>query len=148
MWTPCRFWKEVGGAFAGTGMTEEGTRKTREHMLAEKIKNAQRFPNIGLSAQNVYGELPKLGLDMALTLHGIQRRQLIPTTVRVEGGALTATGSFVIRQTDYGITPSSAMGGGALRAGPHPDRVQNRGPNAIKYRFRSIKRRRRRTRFI
>ncbi len=108
---PLALRKEVGGAFADTGMTEEDARKTREHMLAEDIMDARRFPKIGLSAKKVYGELPKLAVDMVLTLHGIERRRLIPATVRVEGDTLTATGAFVIRQTRFGITPSSAMGG-------------------------------------
>lgn len=108
----------VGGAFASTGLTPEGAEKTREHMLDESIMNADRFPKIGLSAGKVHGELPKLVVDMALTIHGVQRRQLIPATVRVEGGTLTATGAFAIRQTDYGITPSSAMGGALYAQDP------------------------------
>lgn len=108
---PMALREAVGGAFASTGMTPEAARKTREHMLDESIMNADRFPKIGLSAQKVHGELPKLVIDMALTIHGIQRRRLIPATVRVGGETLTATGAFAIRQTDFGIKPSSAMGG-------------------------------------
>jgi hypothetical protein len=103
--------EKIGGAFASTGITEEGARKTREHMLAESSMHAERFPTIGLSAKKVHGEPPKLAIDMAMTIHGIQRRQLIPATVRVDGDTLTATGSFAIRQTRFGIEPSSAMGG-------------------------------------
>ena len=108
---PMALRKEIGGAFASTGMTEKGAQKTREHMLAESSMHAERFPTIGLSAKKVHGEPPKLAIDMALTIHGIERRQLIPATVRVDGDTLTASGSFAIRQTRFGIEPSSAMGG-------------------------------------
>ncbi len=103
--------KQIGGAFTGTGMTEEGARKTRRNMLGEKALDAERFPRIGLSAETVHGELPKLVLDTAITIHGIRRHHLIPATVRVDGETLTAEGAFAIRQTWFGIEPFSAMGG-------------------------------------
>ena len=103
--------EEIGGAFTGTGMTEKGARDTRKNMLGEKALDADRFPLIGISSDKFYGEPPKLVIDTAVTLHGIQRRRLIPITFRVEKGRLTARGAFAIRQTDFGIEPFSAMGG-------------------------------------
>lgn len=102
--------QELGGAFA-TEIPPEGVRGTREHMLGEKVLDAQRFATIALSSNHVYGELPKLALDTVIALHGIQRRQWLPATVTINGNRLSATGAFVIDQTEYGIKPFSAMGG-------------------------------------
>jgi hypothetical protein len=102
--------QELGGAFA-TEIPPEGVRGTREHMLGEKVLNAQRFATIGLSPNQVYGEMPKLALDTVITLHGIRHRQWVPATVTVNGDRLSATGAFVIDQSDYGIKPFSALGG-------------------------------------
>lgn len=103
--------KEIGGAFVGTGMTPKAAEDTREHMLGEKVLNPDRFPTIGIHTEKVYGELPKLVLDARITLHGIQRQQLIPITAHADGDRLTAKGAFVIQQTNFGIEPFSAMGG-------------------------------------
>lgn len=105
---------EIGGAFAGTGMTEDGAKGTRSHMLGEKALNADRFPKIGLRSTRFYGEPPKLVLETEIVLHGIRRRRRIPATLRVESNRLRATGAFAIAQTEFGMTPFSAMGG-ALR---------------------------------
>ncbi|MFP4348961.1 MAG: YceI family protein [Desulfococcaceae bacterium] len=103
--------EQIGGAFTGTGMTEKGARGTRQNMLGEKALNADRFPRIGLSSNRFYGEPPKLVLDTAVTIHGIQRRRLIPITLNVEKDRLTARGAFAVLQTDFGIEPFSAMAG-------------------------------------
>jgi len=103
--------EQIGGAFTGTGMTEKGARGTRQNMLGEKALNADRFPRIGLSSNQFYGEPPKLVLDTAVTIHGIQRRRLVPITLNVEEDRLTARGAFAVRQTDFGIEPFSAMAG-------------------------------------
>lgn len=103
--------EQIGGAFTGTGMTEKGARGTRQNMLGEKALNADRFPMIGLSSKQFYGEPPKLVLDTTITLHGIQHRRLIPVTLNVEEDRLTARGAFALRQTDFGIEPFSAMAG-------------------------------------
>jgi hypothetical protein len=103
--------EQIGGAFTGTGMTEKGARGTRQNMLGEKALNADRFPRIALSSNRFYGEPPKLVLDTAVTIHGIQRRRLIPITLNVEEDRLTARGAFAVRQTDFGIEPFSAMAG-------------------------------------
>lgn len=102
--------QKLGGAFA-TEIPPEGVRGTREHMLGEKVLDADRFATIGLSTNHVYGELPKLALDTVVTLHGIRNHQWIPATVTVNGDRLSAIGTFVIVQTDFGIEPFSAMGG-------------------------------------
>ena len=103
--------ERIGGAFTGTGMTEEGARATRKNMLGEKGLNAELFPRIGLSSKQFHGEPPKLVLDTVVTIHGIQRRSLIPVTLNLEGDRLTARGAFALRQTDFGIEPFSAMAG-------------------------------------
>lgn len=102
--------KQIGGAFE-SGMTEEGAQGTREHMLGEKVLDARNFATVGLSSQKTYGEPPKMVFDTRITLHGFERRYLIPVTIRLQNGRLHARGSFVIKQSDFGIEPYSALGG-------------------------------------
>lgn len=102
--------RRIGGAWAKT-IPPDGIRGTRDNMLGPKVLEADRFPAIGLRAEKVYGELPKLVIDAAVTLHGVTRQHLIPVTVTRDEGRLSATGAFVIRQTAFGIEPISALGG-------------------------------------
>lgn len=102
--------RKIGGAF-NTGMSEEGAQGTREHMLGQKVLNAQQYPRIGLSSQKAFGEPPKMAFDTRITLHGVQHRYLIPVTIDVQNDRLHARGTFAIKQTDFGIEPYSALGG-------------------------------------
>lgn len=103
--------QETGGAFADTALTPEDAQATREHMLGEKVLNAERFPVIAFRAEKILGELPKLVLNARINLHGIERRKLVPATVQVKDDLLTARGELVIKQRDFRIEPFSAMGG-------------------------------------
>jgi polyisoprenoid-binding protein YceI len=46
-----------------------------------------------------------------LDLHGTSRTLNVPLDVNTEPGALTVRGTLQIRQTDFGITPFSILGG-------------------------------------
>jgi len=102
--------RQLSGAL-GTEVPEEAAQATRNNMLGEAVLEAARYPQIGLSAARVHGELPKLVLDLAITLHGRTRRQLVPVDVRLQGDELSARGAIAIRQSEFGITPMSALGG-------------------------------------
>jgi polyisoprenoid-binding protein YceI len=58
------------------------------------------------------GQAGAYRLEGKFTLHG--KEQPLKITAKVDHGrkgALKMTGSFTIRQTDYGITPYAALGG-------------------------------------
>jgi polyisoprenoid-binding protein YceI len=57
---------------------------------------------------------PLSTLAVNMTLHGVTRRLTVPVRLQVHGSRLVASGSFVLRQSDFGITPYRALGG-ALR---------------------------------
>ena len=101
---------ELGGAF-DSGITSEGARGTREHMLGTGVLDAQHFPTIGLSVTQAYGEPPKMALDIQISLHGLQRHRMVPVTISRDDGEIRVSGSFVIEQSDFGIKPFSALEG-------------------------------------
>ncbi len=51
-------------------------------------------------------------LQGELTLRGVTHSQKVPARIVVTGDMLRAFGEFSLRQTDYGIKPVSAVGGG------------------------------------
>lgn len=84
---------------------------TRVNMLT-RVLEAERFPEVTLA---VTGQLAASDgsaiLSAAITLHGVTRS--VPTTVQVtrSAGALTASGTMSLRQSDFGITPMSVFNG-------------------------------------
>ena len=109
---------EVGGAAAmrvtGAGDPPDDVPKVTGTMLGAQVLDVKRFPSIAFESTgaSVKGALPSLDLQVAgrLTIHGVTRPVAAPVAVRVDGDALTATGSFAIRQTDFGIKPISIGG--------------------------------------
>lgn len=79
---------------------------TRANMLG-RVLDADRYPVVKLHAAAGTGNMVRL----AITLHGVTRSIDVPTTLRVTPDSLSATGQFRLRQTDFGITPMSVLGG-------------------------------------
>lgn len=102
--------RELGGSFA-SDVDDEARRGTRANMLGAQALDAERFPFIGASSRAVVGELPKLVILTAITLHGVSREQWVPVTVHVDPERMVAEGALAVRQSDFGIEPFSALGG-------------------------------------
>jgi len=86
---------------------------TRHNMLTKAL-DAERYPDVTIRIARRAGAAEHgtaTPLDAAITLHGVTRRYTVPVTVAEADGALTASGAFEIRQSDFGIEPFSVMGG-------------------------------------
>jgi polyisoprenoid-binding protein YceI len=81
---------------------------TRSNMLT-RVLDAELYPVVVLRVERV----PDAGdtLRLFITLHGVTRTVDLPTRIDISATALTATGSLQLRQTDFGISPMSVMGG-------------------------------------
>lgn len=86
----------------------EAVAGTRANMLG-RVLEAGRYPVVRLRAQPLAGASGTLRL--AITLHGVTRSIDVPTALEVTPETLAATGSFRLRQTEFGITPMSLLGG-------------------------------------
>jgi polyisoprenoid-binding protein YceI len=89
-------------------------------MLSDKVLDVRRFPAIVFQSRRLTvtaqtQDSANVSMDGELTLHGVTRPITLRGTVRLGAdGALTARGSFSIKQTDFGIQPVTA-GGGTVR---------------------------------
>jgi len=82
---------------------------TRLRML--RLLGAEKHPFAKIRAVRAAGTPPDLVLDAELTLHGVTRTLSLPAQLTVEGGRFSVEGETDIRQSDYGITPFSVLGG-------------------------------------
>lgn len=101
---------KLGEAFASQLSSDE-IKRTRDHMLSGDNFQADHFPFLRIHSVRVAGEIPKLAVEIQVEMHGQKQNMLIPLTVEVLPNRLTATGAFVLRQSDFGVKPYSVLGG-------------------------------------
>lgn len=105
-------WRETEGF--ESALDEGAVADTRRNMLSTELLNADAHPEIRIESLAITGPRWQPDIKALVTLAGETRELTVPVALVVEENALTATGRFVIRQSDFGITPYSTAGG-ALR---------------------------------
>jgi hypothetical protein len=81
---------------------------TRANML-ERVLEAGKFPFVVIRVRAVE---PASGrIAAAITLHGVTREVQIPARIEQTADEVSASGSFDLKQTDFGIVPLSVLGG-------------------------------------
>ncbi|MDR3390552.1 MAG: YceI family protein [Sulfuriferula sp.] len=100
----------LGSAFSST-LTPEAIAGARQHMLGHDNMQADQYPVVRVHSLQIVGESPKFAARVQIEMHGQQREMWIPLSVEGLPDALTVTGSFVLRQTDFGVRPYSVLGG-------------------------------------
>lgn len=100
----------LGEAFASVP-SSSAIRRTRDHMLGEENLQANRFPFVRIHSMRVAGEIPKLAVDVQVELHGIIKEISLPLNVAGLPDHIASSGTFVMRQSDFGIQPYSVLGG-------------------------------------
>ncbi len=102
---------EEGGEFSAR-VSDEARRGTRENMLGKDVLDAAAYPQIEIDSISLSGPRWNPDVTARVTLRGATRELSFPAAVVQEGARLTVIASFSLRQSDFGITPYSALGGG------------------------------------
>ena len=92
-----------------TTPTAEAIAGTRHNMLV-RVLDAERYPDVRVQARL---QASGNAVDAAITLHGVTRQLVVPVTLAQapDGRSLRASGSFVLKQSDFGIVPFAILGG-------------------------------------
>ena len=101
------------------GETDASTRKqTTDNMLGPEVLDVARHPTATFDIESALrsprpaqGAKPTVDLVGTFTLHGVKRKVVIPVEVTSAGRVLRLTGSFRIKQTDFGMKPYKKLGG-------------------------------------
>ncbi|WP_255206160.1 YceI family protein [Janthinobacterium sp. BJB401] len=82
---------------------------TRHNMLV-RVLEAERYPWVSIDARRT-GDKEVFEAD--ITLHGVTRTLRLPVRVEqtADGRRLQASGSLLLKQSDFGIVPFSVLGG-------------------------------------
>lgn len=92
-------------------MPESAIERTRKNMLSAGQLDADNHPTILIESVDVTGPRWQPDIDVRITLAGVKRELTVPVALDLIDHRLTATGRFIIRQSDFGIKPFSAAGG-------------------------------------
>ncbi|OYP33937.1 YceI family protein [Rhodopirellula sp. MGV] len=98
-----------------SGTTDSGTRRdVNANMKGTDILNVSRYPTATFAIKSALAAQETAGSSKAVyelvgefTLHGRKRPLTVKAEVEQERGWLHVRGNFVIKQTDFGITPFS-----------------------------------------
>ncbi|MFL5294575.1 MAG: YceI family protein [Myxococcales bacterium] len=90
--------------------------KVQQAMRASGVLNVARYPLIRFRSRNVTGKKVsassyELQVEGELSLHGTVKPMVVPLKVDVQGDTLTADGKLTVKQSDFGIKPTTAAGG-------------------------------------
>lgn len=99
---------ELGTAFSSV-LSPEAIESTREHLLGANDLQADRFPFVHIRSLQISGEAPKFAAETQVEMHGQEREIWIPLNVVGLPDRLSVSGSFVLRQTDFGVQPYSLL---------------------------------------
>ena len=98
----------------GKGESASDVPKVTATMLSDAVLDVNRYPAITFESTSVMGKGSAGALELSvsgkLSIHGKTQTVTAPVSVKVAGNQLTASGKFLIKQTDFGITPISVGG--------------------------------------
>lgn len=106
-----------------TVLDKEVSEKDRAQItkaMHEEVIESAKYPQLTFKSVSITNVKPagsgaqSFLLNGDLTLHGVTKRIAVPVTVTITPQQLRATGSYTLKQTDFGIKPYSA-GLGAIK---------------------------------
>lgn len=97
--------KEAGLETQPSADAIDGTRRN----MFSKVLRADSYPWVLVKA--AFEGNSRNMLRAEITLHGVTREYKVPLQLREDGATVLASGTFTVRQTDFGITPFAVFGG-------------------------------------
>jgi polyisoprenoid-binding protein YceI len=90
--------------------------KVQTVMFSDQVLDVKRFPSVAFRSRRVsvtpHGpNSADLVIEGDLTLHGETRPATVRAATTIQPDGLTARGAFLIKQTNFGMTPVTAAGG-------------------------------------
>jgi YceI-like domain len=97
-------------------VTPSARQGTRHNMLGAALLNAAKYPDIELRSAGLRpspdGKPSDRVAQVLVQIEGEWHSVAVPLHYRIRGDGIVVTGAFPLKQTDLGLTPFSALGGG------------------------------------
>jgi len=102
---------EEGAEFAAE-VSPQARQATRANLIGSDVLDAASSPLIQVDSVTLSGPRWNPTVLARVTLRAATRELRFPAAVVQQGGLLTVVATFQIRQSDFGLIPFSALGGG------------------------------------
>jgi polyisoprenoid-binding protein YceI len=106
-------------------------RQVTEAMRTD-VLHPSRYPEMIFAADSLTAKTGKLAMQLAVTMEGTTRTVPVTADVTIGPDTLRATGTFAVKQTDFGIEPFSGGPAGTVKVADRVtfcfDLVAVRGP--------------------
>jgi len=100
--------QQAGEKFSAT-VDDDARAGTRKNMLGGKVLQADRFPVVTVkSGQITKTSEQRFNVELQITLRSETRSLTVPVEISEDKGALTATATFSLLQSAFGIKPLKA----------------------------------------
>jgi hypothetical protein len=93
------------GADFSEEVAGEAREGTRHNMLSERCLDGDRYPSITLTSRSVTLVDGKPVATLAVNVAGHESTQVVPFMLTMTSDRVSASGSFVLRQSDLGLVP-------------------------------------------
>jgi hypothetical protein len=97
-------------------VTPSARQGTRHNMLGAAVLNIAKYPDVALRSAGFRpspdGKRTDFIGEVLVRLDGAWHAVAVPVRYEIRDDEIVATGEFPLRQTDLGLTPFSALGGG------------------------------------
>lgn len=100
----------AGPEFAAK-VPDDAREGTRRNMLGPDVLDVARYPEIVVSSVGSLADAAPATLHVRLLVRGAELEREVPVDASVTADAVTAKGSFTVRQSELGIKPFSIVGG-------------------------------------
>jgi polyisoprenoid-binding protein YceI len=89
-------------------------RKVTQAMRTE-VLHVDRYPAMTFAADSLNARSGKMEFPLLVTMEGKTRKVPVTADVTIDSDSIRATGSFTVKQTDFGIKPYSGGPGGTVK---------------------------------
>lgn len=77
----------------------------------QRALEAQTWPWVNLHVQFADARIAPPLAKVSISMHGVTHQLVVPIVLQIGDEQLTVEGQFSVKQSDFGITPFSALGG-------------------------------------
>ena len=89
-------------------------RKVTEAMRTE-VLHVDKYPEMTFAADSLNARSGKMEMQLAVTMEGVTRKIPVTADVTIGSDSIRASGTFVAKQTDFGIKPFSGGPAGTVK---------------------------------
>lgn len=99
--------RRAAGSDFPPDIPEKDKAGTRTNMLRKEVLDAETYPKVTVKSATVAGSLQAPRIIARITIKDVAKEVEVPASIALTGDKLTASGTFEIKQTDFGMKPFS-----------------------------------------